>query len=70
MLKSRHVRCVIPPLDGFSEDLGISVKIPLRSARLKKISLHVDDEERTVRWVEFEFVRFRFNAQGPAHLPG
>ena len=41
-----------------------------KSARLEKIALHVDDEERTVRGLEFEFVRFRINAQGPAHLRG
>jgi hypothetical protein len=41
-----------------------------KSARLKKVPLHVDDEERTAGGLEFEFVRFRVNAQDPTHLHG
>src|SRR5262249_7862939 len=41
-----------------------------KSARLKKVPLHVDDEERTARGLEFEFVRFGVNAEGSAHLHG
>jgi hypothetical protein len=41
-----------------------------KSAGLKKVPLHVDDEERTAGGLEFEFVRFRVNAQDPTHLHG
>jgi hypothetical protein len=41
-----------------------------KSARLKKVPLHVDDQKRTARGLEFEFVRFRVNAQGSTHLHG
>jgi hypothetical protein len=31
------------------------------AAGLEKVSLHIDDEERAVRWVKIEVVRFRGN---------
>jgi hypothetical protein len=41
-----------------------------KSARLKKVPLHVNNEEHTAAGLEFEFVRFRVNAQGSTHLHG
>jgi len=41
-----------------------------KSARLKKVPLHVNNEERTAGGLELEFVRFRINAQASTHLHG
>jgi hypothetical protein len=40
------------------------------SARLKKVSLHVNDQEGTVRGFKFERVRFGVNTEDPIDLHG